>query len=162
MLFRSLEKATLGEGEKQLLNEVLPPLQMLGKMNIDGNYFMFPLWTQGEIKEGEVYFFKPHSKKKSANEEMYIVVSLDMVALEHIEVHIRKQQQNLYLALHVASEDVQKVVEGKMVQLQETLSDMGFHLLQCKYHLPDEAEAFSLGAQLGEAVPIVQRVDLKV
>lgn len=135
-----LEKATLPDLQKEALNTVREVVSSLGMVNNQANYFLFPMNYKQQQVQAEVYFFKPKKHAKKNKSEVYAVVALDLSALRHIEVHVKKQNQMLELMVHTENVDVQKHMISHMPRLQEMIEGLGYTIVKATHHLLEERE----------------------
>ncbi len=125
-LAKTLEKASLSQGDKELLQSMKQPLEILRQANVEGQYFLFPITTPEKQVQGEVYFFKPKKGKNKKSQSLYIVLALDFPHLHNIEIHIQKEEKSLLLQLKVEEKAVKDHLTAYLPQLQKIIEDEGF------------------------------------
>lgn len=127
---KTLEKADIQEHMKEKLLQWSDPIQVLHKWNIQADYFFFPFLKNNKEHQGEMYFFKPKKKDKNNKENMYIVLALEMPTLKYIEIHIRKQEKQLYLLIKTANKQINDCIQEHIASLQTQIYEMGYILEQ--------------------------------
>ncbi len=125
-LAKTLEKASLSQGDKELLQSMKPPLEVLRQANVEGQYYLFPITTPEKQVQGEVYFFKPKKGKSKKSQSLYIVLALDFPHLHNIEIHIQKEEKSLLLQLKVEEKAVKDHLTAYLPQLQKIIEEEGF------------------------------------
>lgn len=125
-LVKTLDKANLSNEDKDYMNYIKEPLSLLGKFNMQADYFIFPILTENKQMQGEMYFFKSKKTTKKDRDNMYIVLALSLPYLNNIEIHINKQEKNISLIINVEKEDVQKHISQYMPKLNEQIQGLGF------------------------------------
>lgn len=158
-IVNDLEKFPLEAAPKQQLSEIRETLSTLGKLNVQADYFMFPFVPSQEKLQGELYFFKPKRKNKKNKEEIYAVLALDLPALNHIEIHVKKHGKQLELGVHTGTKSIQDHMIKHMPKLGTLLEDMGYTIEHCRYKLLDEVEKGAVN--LKEDIQLTS-LDLKV
>lgn len=121
----ALEKHTEKEVAKESKQVLEQMSQTMDKYNAQGEYYCFPLQVGEHETSGELYFFKPKKNKKGSNGQkgMYIVLALDMPSLNHIEVHLIEDKNQLNLRLKVANDKILKQMQSHKGQLDELMKD---------------------------------------
>ena len=134
-LLKTLDKAELSKEDKEYISYVKEPVSMLGKFNVDAEYFAFPMLQNDKLRQAELYFFKPKKGAKKSKENMYIVVALSLPHIQDIEIHINKQEKNVLLNINVENETVQKYLSQSMPRLNEAIESLGFILSKVSWGL---------------------------
>ena len=125
-LVKTLDKANLSNEDKDYVNYIKEPISLLGKLNVQAEYFIFPMLVENKQTQGEIYFFKPKKTAKKDQNNMYIVLALDLPHLSNIEIHINKQGKNILLTINVENEEVKKHISQYMPKLNEQIQGLGF------------------------------------
>lgn len=99
--------------------------EVIEKYNMHGHYFCFPLALQDKELNGELYFFKPKKSKAKDSSRPYIVLSLDMPALNKIEIHLKEHQHQLGIFIKVQREEIKDLINGYIEELKVLLSNKG-------------------------------------
>jgi hypothetical protein len=125
-LSKTLDKAEVSKEDKEYLNYIKEPLSILGKSNVEAEYFIFPLVHDNKQSQAELYFFKPKRTAKKNKTAMYIVLALSLPSINNIEIHINKQEKDIMLTINVEEEAVKKHIVQYIPKLNEQINGLGF------------------------------------
>ncbi len=139
-ILKTLDKADLSKGEMDYIQYIKEPLSILGKANVQAEYFMFPMLSENSETQGELYFFKPKKTHKKNQDNFYIVLSLTLPSIDHIQIHINKQEKNVLLHIEVEDEIIQKHITEYMPRLNEQIETLGFSLSKITWGLLDHTQ----------------------
>ncbi len=139
-ILKTLDKANLSKGETDYIQYIKEPLSILGKANVQAEYFMFPMLSEKSETQGELYFFKPKKTHKKNQDNFYIVLSLTLPSINHIQIHINKQEKNVLLHIEVEDEIIQKHITEYMPRLNEQIETLGFSLSKITWGLLDHTQ----------------------
>lgn len=133
---------TVTEQQQQVLHQLEQTCQAFDKYNNQGQYFYFPIQLKENEAKGELYFFQPkRGKKKGSGQGFYMVLALQMPALNQIEVHFKQNGHQVQLTLKVQNETICKLLEAHQTDLAEQLADTPFQLSTIHCELLDKKEA---------------------
>ena len=113
--------------------------EALDKYNMNAQYFCFPFQIKEQEAKGELYFFKPHKKKKKGETDQYIVLALTMPHLNKIEIHIKNKGDSIDFLVKVKEKEMKKLIEEHEIQLRQLLEDSSFKIGEVKCQWTDEA-----------------------
>ncbi|MGL6173248.1 MAG: flagellar hook-length control protein FliK [Cellulosilyticaceae bacterium] len=133
-----IERQEKGGPYKEQLLPLKESLEVVQKLNNEGNYFLFPLIYQQELNQAEIYFFEPKKRQKDKKHATYVVIALDLSALKHIEIHIHKIDKNLVMEIIVAHQEIEQWLMTYTEQLKQEVEQMGYTLKQCTYKVQGE------------------------
>jgi hypothetical protein len=125
-IIKTLDKSDLSGEEKEYINSIKEPLALLGKFNLQAEYFMFPMFSENKQMQGEMYFFKPKKVKKADKSNLYIVLALSLPNLNNIEIHINKQGKDILFHINIENEEIQKQISQYVPKLNEEVQGLGF------------------------------------
>lgn len=128
---------TLNEIGKDTLTTLKQGALVLQKLNIQGDYFLFPFMNNTVLNKGEIYFFEPRKQLVKGKKSIYIVIALDLSMINHLEIHINKIKNKLSLNIMVETEDIKNHITKYMSRLLQEIQDMGYQLEKCTYTLQD-------------------------
>ncbi len=88
---------------------------------MQGQYLCFPLQIKEQNTTGELYFFKPRKQKGMKEQGLYVVLALNMPALNKVEVHLVEKSEQVSLRIKVENEVIKKQLEQYEEVLLESL-----------------------------------------
>ena len=121
-----------------LLSVVSNTLDQLDFMDNIKNYKEFmqiPFMLENEKNQGDLYVFKNKKNSKPNEDQMSALLSLDYVALGHIEIFINKVRQTLILDFKAASDSSLKAIELNSYNLLKHLSESGYTIGGVSYKI---------------------------
>ncbi|WP_069997589.1 hypothetical protein [Cellulosilyticum sp. I15G10I2] len=134
-ILNTLDKADLSKEEREHINYMKDPLSVLGKANMQAEYFVFPMLNGNTKMQGELYFFKPKKSHKKNQNNLYIVLALTFPNINHIQIHINKQDKDILLHVEVENEVIQKHIVQYMPILNEQIDILGFSVSKITWSL---------------------------
>jgi hypothetical protein len=160
-LAKTLDKADLSKEDKAYLTLIKEPVNVLGKLNIQGEYFIFPMLNQKQETQGEIYFFKPKKATTKNKNNLYVVLALNFPNINDIELHIHKQDKKIRMTIHVGCEEIQKHISQYMPKLYDQIQNLGFQISQIEWGLIDQNKDKKLSSQ-SDTDHSFNHMDLKV
>jgi predicted amino acid-binding ACT domain protein len=160
-LAKTLDKADLNKEDKACLNLIKEPVNVLGKLNIQGEYFIFPMLHQKQETQGEIYFFKPKKTTTKNKNNLYVVLALNFPNINDIELHIHKQDKKIRMTINVGCEEIQKHISQYMPKLYDQIQNLGFQISQIEWGLIDQNKDKKLSSQ-SDTGHSFNHMDLKV
>lgn len=129
-------------GVDEVENEKIQSLEQFGqlieKYDTQAQYFCFPLQIREQRGEGELYFFKSKKNKKDNTSGIYMVLSLNMPALNKIEIHLKQTFQKIDLTFKVDDEPIKELIENHKETLRQLMEMTSFPLENIKCELNTE------------------------
>lgn len=154
-LTAALQETTKGaatDEQQHVLHQLEQTCQAFDKYNNQGQYFYFPIQLKENEAKGELYFFQPkRSKKKGNGQGFYMVLALQMPALNQIEIHFKQNASQVQLTLKVQNETICKLLEAHQMDLKALLAETSFQLNTIHCELLDKKEeksAFTTSSDL--------------
>ncbi|MGL4738557.1 MAG: hypothetical protein ACRCW2_13985 [Cellulosilyticaceae bacterium] len=148
-ILETLEEVPLPKETRQVLETLKESTAQFHHMQHQGQMFCMPFHYKEQNKDVEVYLFKPKKKHPKAQKELYVVIALDMPALEHLEVHIHQIEKELVIGMEVSNMQVQKHFSRYMEQLSGVLGEVGYTVKQMKVSIkvesPEASQVHALG-----------------
>ncbi|OON96283.1 MAG: hypothetical protein ATN36_05850 [Epulopiscium sp. Nele67-Bin005] len=155
LLDKGIETKELDETEKKELNKLFESnktpieenldklkqnLEVANKLQNDGQYYMISPMLHENIKKGEIHFFDPQKNPRSKQEGgLYIVVALDMGALEHIQLHIHKNSKDLSIQFLVEAPEIRNFIQGHMPKLLDGIKSLDYSVSSIHVDVAKEA-----------------------
>lgn len=128
----------MSESGKDTITTLKQGVQVLQKLNVQGDYFIFPFINNTSLNKGEIYFFEPRKQLAKGEQSIYIVIALDLSMLNHLEIHINKIKNKLSLNIIVETEDIKKHLTKHIDRLWHEIQNLGYQLEKCTYTLQDQ------------------------
>lgn len=110
-IVKVIKEVVTGNSEEIHLPILENIIEVLDKYRMQGQYFYFPLQLKENQTTGELYFFKPKKQKAMQEAGMYVVLALNMPALNKIEVHLVEKSDQISLRIKVENETIKEQME---------------------------------------------------
>lgn len=160
-LATTLDKAHLSQEDREYLNFIKEPVNVLGKLNIQAEYFIFPMLNREQQTQGEIYFFKPKKTTAKNQNNLYVVLALNFPSINDIEIHIHKQDKKIRMTINVTQEEIQKHISQYMPRLYEQIKNLGFQFSQIEWGLINQNKEKVMNSK-SDADHLFNHMDLKV
>lgn len=129
-VIKILEEADLSPEIKGSLESLKEQITQINQIQGQGQMYLMPFNYQERTQDVTLYLFKPKKKHPKAQKELYVVIALDMPALEHIEIHLHQIEKELMLGIQVQDAHIQKYLKQHILQLSASLEQLGYTLKQ--------------------------------
>lgn len=116
-IIKVIEEVTTESSEKPHLQTLENVVDVLDKYKMQGQYVCFPLQIKEQNTTGELYFFKPKKQKGMKEQGLYVVLALNMPALNKVEVHLVERFDHIHLKIKVENE----VIKDQLKLYEDTL-----------------------------------------
>ncbi|ONI47713.1 hypothetical protein AN644_04160 [Candidatus Epulonipiscium fishelsonii] len=114
--------------EKEL-EQTKQTLDVGNKLQQDGHMHMIPPMFHEHIEKGQIHFFEEAKKQKDTKKKgMYVVVALDMNYMNHIQLHVHKNDKQLNMQILVENNDIKQFLQPYLSTLTSFINDMGYNL----------------------------------
>ena len=120
-IVKVIKEVVKENGEEIHLPTLENTIEVLDKYKMQGQYFCFPLQLQEHQITGELYFLKSKKQKAVQEQGVYIVLALNMPALNKIEVHLVEKSEQISLRIKVENEAIKKQLKQYEHVLLETM-----------------------------------------
>ena len=107
-IVKAIKEVTKENNEKTYVKPLESTIEVLEKYKMHGQYICFPLQLKEHHTMGELYFFKPKKWKTGQVQGLYIVLALNMPALNKVEVHLVEKSGQVNLKIKVENEIIKK------------------------------------------------------
>lgn len=135
-----IKEVVTGNSEEIHLPILENVIQVLDKYRMHGQYFYFPLQLKENQTTGELYFFKPKKQKMMQESGMYVVLALNMPALNKIEVHLVEKSDQISLRIKVENETIKEQMEQYEPILLETMEVANISIAKLAIELLSDKE----------------------
>ena len=137
-IVKAIREVTKENNEKTYVKPLESTIEVLEKYKMHGQYICFPLQLKEHHTMGELYFFKPKKWKTGQVQGLYIVLALNMPALNKVEVHLVEKSGQVNLKIKVENEIIKKqLMEYENVFL-ETMKSSKVPIEKIVFELFDE------------------------
>ena len=107
-IVKAIREVAKENNEKTYVQPLESTIEVLEKYKMHGQYICFPLQLKEHHTMGELYFFKPKKWKTGQVQGLYIVLALNMPALNKVEVHLVEKSGQVNLKIKVENEIIKK------------------------------------------------------
>lgn len=107
-IVKAIKEVTKENNEKTYVKPLESTIEVLEKYKMHGQYICFPLQLKEHHTMGELYFFKPKKWKTGQVQGLYIVLALNMPALNKVEVHLVEKSGQVNSKIKVENEIIKK------------------------------------------------------
>lgn len=135
-----LEEVGLPKEAKMAVATIKENLNQLNNLQDQGQMLCMPFNYKEHLQDVEVYLFKPKKKHPKSNQELYVVVALDMPALDQVEIHIHQVEKALMIGIQVCDIKVQKHFQKHMMRLGGELEKLGYVVKQVAVSIKQDHE----------------------
>ncbi|MGL4344125.1 MAG: hypothetical protein ACRCTE_02930 [Cellulosilyticaceae bacterium] len=156
-----LEQSTLSKESKIEFPIIKETHQQLMQLQNEGEMLLLPFHYKEQVKDVEVYMFKPKKSKSMKKRELYVVVALDMPMLEHLEIHVHQLEKGLTLEVQVAHQKLQKYLAKHMLSLVSQLGELGYDVMSSNVSIKSENLATVIKPEV-EQKQILKGFDYKI
>lgn len=137
-IVKAIREVTKENNEKTYVKPLESTIEVLEKYKMHGQYICFPLQLKEHHTMGELYFFKPKKWKTGQVQGLYVVLALNMPALNKVEVHLAEKSGQVNLKIKVENEIIKKqLMEYENVFL-ETMKSSKVPIEKIVFELFDE------------------------
>lgn len=112
--------------------------EVIEKYRAEGQYYAFPFRIDEKEAKGKLYFFAPKKREKQGHQGMYIVLALEMPALQKIEIHVKDRPEGVAITLNVENEKIKGLMEKHKQALEEALGNIDFKVSYLSCQLMNE------------------------
>lgn len=142
-IVKVIKEVVTENGEEIHLPTLENTIEVLDKYKMQGQYFCFPLQLKEHQITGELYFFKPKKQKVVQERGMYIVLALNMPALNKIEIHLVEKSEQISLRIKVENEAIKEQLEQYEHVLLETMESSDIPIEKVAVELLSEKKQIS-------------------
>lgn len=160
-LSKALEQTHLSQEDQDHISYIKEPLNLLSKLNIQAEYFAFPMMYEDKRLQGELYFFKPKKHTQKNKDNIYIVLSLDLPHIHTIEIHINKQEKNIHLHINVNDELIRNHIAQHIPLLNDEVQTLGLEISQLTWGMAEEIDKIKILSEDFKD-PFLNHMDFKI
>ncbi|OOB79759.1 MAG: hypothetical protein BEN19_07315 [Epulopiscium sp. Nuni2H_MBin003] len=137
----SIKKESVKSEVKKEVEVVKQNVEVMAKMSESGNFELLSPLLHQKLEQGSIQFFE--QKKMGvgkAKNSLYVVINLDLEALEHIELHLHKFDKVLDLQIYVENEKIKSYLTPHLSGLIKIADEEGFMLNKLLIDVADKEE----------------------
>ncbi|OON99609.1 MAG: hypothetical protein ATN35_11750 [Epulopiscium sp. Nele67-Bin004] len=144
---------------KENLEVAREKTEVMVKLQQDGQFNLLSPMLHHQLENGSVHFFEPKGSNGKNDQGLYIVIALDMVALEHIQLHIHKVDKDLNIHLFVENKEIQSYLQPHLTQLIKIADEEGYKISGISIDTNNKEETPSINLQ---AMANISNFDFKI
>ncbi|ONI44567.1 hypothetical protein AN640_05330 [Candidatus Epulonipiscium fishelsonii] len=132
-VFEIMEKVIEDTGKnpsiEKEIEQTKQTLDVGNKLQQEGHIHMIPPMFHEHIKKGQIHFFEEAKKQKDTKQKgMYVVVALDMNYMNHIQLHVHKNDKKLNMQILVENNDIKQFLQPHLSSMTTFINDIGYNL----------------------------------
>lgn len=145
-IVQMIEEGVKTPSIKVQLEPIKESVQQFNFLQQQGDMLVLPFVYKEQVKDAEIYFFKPKKNNKGIKKQNYIVVALDMPSIKHVDMHIRQDAKKLTIAIEVENEAIREHMQMHMEKLMAMVGELGYEILQSSCMVKRERESMTLAS----------------